>query len=91
MLFNHKYPYTDFHELNLDWLLNTVKEVKQTVDEIYKNVDKAVAKWIQDHINDIMVHATYIPETETIKFASEIIVGGDMHVYDSADTSMHIE
>ena len=26
-LFNNKYPYTDFHELNLDWLLETYQEI----------------------------------------------------------------
>ena len=25
-LFNHEYPYTDFHELNLDWVIKKVKE-----------------------------------------------------------------
>lgn len=29
--FNHKYPYTDFHELNLDWFLG---ELKKLVDEL---------------------------------------------------------
>lgn len=28
------FPYTNFHELNLDWLLKTVKDVKQKVDGI---------------------------------------------------------
>ena len=30
--FNNKYPYTDFHELNADWLLETVKDAADTVD-----------------------------------------------------------
>lgn len=28
MFFNNSYPYTDFHELNLSWLLNRVKELE---------------------------------------------------------------
>lgn len=31
--FFNKYPYTDFHELNLDWVLETVKDDKERVDE----------------------------------------------------------
>lgn len=34
MAFFDKYPYTDFHELNLDWVLKTVKEVMQAVDSL---------------------------------------------------------
>lgn len=29
----HKYPYTDFHELNLDWILHEVKKLSLTVSE----------------------------------------------------------
>lgn len=31
--FYNKYPYTDFHELNLDWVLETVKQDKETVEQ----------------------------------------------------------
>lgn len=33
-LFNNKYPYTDFHELNLDWLLETYQEIVDHVNEL---------------------------------------------------------
>lgn len=31
--FIHKYPYTDLHELNLDWLINAVKDLAKEVSE----------------------------------------------------------
>ena len=34
MAFFNKYPYTDFHELNLDWTLNTIKALIKEVDEL---------------------------------------------------------
>ena len=40
-LFNNKYPYTDFHELNLDWLLETYQEI---VDHIRELTD-----WMNQH------------------------------------------
>lgn len=40
-LFNSKYPYTDFHELNLDWLLETYQEI---VDHI-----KILNDWMAQH------------------------------------------
>ena len=33
-IFMNKYPYTDFHELNASWLLETVKEVIIEVDSL---------------------------------------------------------
>lgn len=40
-LFNNKYPYTDFHELNLDWLLSTYQEI---VDHI-----NTLTAWMETH------------------------------------------
>lgn len=33
MGFIDKYPYTDFHELNLDWILKTIKDCEQKVND----------------------------------------------------------
>ena len=33
MSFFHKYPYTDLHELNLDWIIEMIKELDKTMDE----------------------------------------------------------
>ena len=42
--FNNKYPYTDFHELNLDWLLESYQEI---VDNIQALID-----WKQTHMTE---------------------------------------
>ena len=39
--FVNKYPYTDFHELNLDWCIRTIK----TLFESVKDIDG----WIETH------------------------------------------
>ena len=34
MGFSHEYPYTDFHEMNLDWILSKIKEFQERLDNI---------------------------------------------------------
>ena len=33
-IFDNKYPYSDFHELNLDWILETVSNLEKRVDTL---------------------------------------------------------
>ena len=33
-IFNNNYPYSDFHELNLDWILETVSNLEKRVDNL---------------------------------------------------------
>lgn len=37
-----KYPYTNFHELNLDWILEIVKNVDEKTNGIYDYIEKTV-------------------------------------------------
>lgn len=43
--FFNKYPYTDFHELNLDWVLKTVKDLLAAVQEIDGWMDQHQAEY----------------------------------------------
>lgn len=38
-LFSNKYPYTDFHELNLDWLLETYQQIIDHINELMDWMD----------------------------------------------------
>lgn len=38
MAFDHKYPYTDFHELNLDWVLDKITGLDNRLNTIEENI-----------------------------------------------------
>lgn len=42
-MFN-KYPYTDLHELNLDWILQEMKALDQKIDDIVDTITAEVTK-----------------------------------------------
>lgn len=39
-MFYDKYPYTDFHELNLDWIISTTSDMKKSVDYLLEEFAK---------------------------------------------------
>lgn len=51
------YPYTDFHELNLDWILKKMQELQAQMDElIQKAIDEAkeyAKEYIDEQLGDI--------------------------------------
>lgn len=48
--FMNKYPYTDFHELNADYLLNRLKEVESKLDTIKEDIEGEVLAWVQTQL-----------------------------------------
>ena len=56
-MFN-EYPYTDMHELNLDWCIAKLKELNQRVDditdEIAQDVYEEAVIYIDEHLADVI-------------------------------------
>lgn len=50
-MFGNKYPYTNFHELNLDWILSTIKDLETLMaDFTYRNKIEYGGEWsIEDY------------------------------------------
>ena len=66
MGFINKYPYTDFHELNLDWLLTTYQQI---VDDI-----KDIQDWVEQHEIDYeeAIRRLTIVENEIATFEARV-------------------
>lgn len=79
--FLHKFPYSNFHELNLDWLINTVKSFSGTIDQMQDQIDEAEA-YMKDNI-----------ESTTIEVINQAIQDGAYNVgirYTAADERLDI-
>lgn len=57
-MISQKYPYTDLHELNLDWLLTKMKELERHVDEtyneLYNRLKLDLTAYIDDEIANVL-------------------------------------
>ena len=63
--FDNKYPYTDFHELNLDWILKQVRANKVSIEECLKLIEEWTDK--ADKITELyqaIITGNFPPEFE---------------------------
>lgn len=50
MGFTNDFPYTDFHEINLDWILNKIKEFQERIDSFEDTVLKKANAYTDSEI-----------------------------------------
>lgn len=48
--FMNKYPYTDFHELNADYLMERLKKVEELLATIKEDIESDVLAWVQEQL-----------------------------------------
>lgn len=48
--FINQYPYTDFHELNADYLLQRLKAVEAKLNTIKEDIESEVLAWVQEQL-----------------------------------------
>ena len=86
------FPYTNVHELNLDWIIKTVKELGLKVDDLDDIVNNKIDEYVKEYINDnlsrFLLGAMYIPESTCIKLQPAEVIGDSDHVYQSNNESI---
>lgn len=60
-MFLPKYPYTDMHELNLDWLLSVVLRMQNLIDS-------GLAEYFESQLGNLFLTSSYNSDTETLNF-----------------------
>ena len=61
------FPYTNFHDLNLDWIINKVKALDYKVNE---ELETEIMNYVNDHLSQFLIAAMYDAGTETITIQS---------------------
>ncbi len=64
MGFFNKYPYTDFHELNADWLLQKMQELDKRLDEALQTLSTQIYNQVMEDIK---------PELKSLKDEMTVI------------------
>lgn len=81
------YPYTNFHELNLDWILKQIEEFRTWFDNL--DVEDEIKKEVDKYFNSVMMQAIYDSETKIITLQKEL-KGDGVHTYDAGTLTMRI-
>lgn len=70
-IFDGNMPYTNLHELNLDWVLKKVKDSNEEIEKLKKMysdmLSDTILQFLNEHIEEITLQATYIETTKTLR------------------------
>lgn len=81
------FPNTNFHELNLDWILAQIKEFRSWFDNL--NVEDEINAKVDKYFNSVMIQAIYNKDSKTITLQKQLS-GDGVHTYDAGTLTMKI-
>lgn len=59
----YRFPYTNFHDINLDWILKQISELKNYVTD---QIDGVIEKQVELILADAIIQGYYDANTETL-------------------------
>ena len=68
MGFTNDFPYSDFHEMNLDWVINKIKEFQERIDSF----EDTVLKKANDYTDSEIIKLSQKISAEFVDFTREI-------------------
>lgn len=74
----HKVPYVNFHDINLDWIVEKVVELDKAFNT---TIAEKITEYINEHLSQFIVMAMYDEENTAIQFYPVEITDGSDHVY----------
>lgn len=88
MAFYDKFPYTNFQELNLDWIVKKMHEL----DEKYgTGFPTYVAKFINANLNRFLIGSLYSEQEELISLSTPIQAFDAEHYYNVAQQMIIVD
>lgn len=67
-----RYPYTNFHDINLDWIIEKVQDLDNKVNN---QIEDIINNYVNTHMSKFMMKAMYDEANTAIKFIGT--VGGN--------------
>ena len=86
--FNNTYPYTDFHELNLDWVIKEVKDMNTNLDTMEERIMEATEKYTNELVDEKL--ADYQQQIDDLRTELTGIVDDLSDQFDGLQTSVNI-
>ena len=89
----HKFPFSNFHELNLDWILNKLKEFDETLKQFRSELDEfrqtleTATQQIETNKNDIAELNQKYTSLEARVKALEDITGGVVYSVNNLEST----
>ena len=81
MPFWNRFPYTNFHELNLDWIIGKLKQLDGDMSEYFQ-------QWLDDHLGNFIAEAAYDQAEKLITLSdtdTPSTIGGEVEAFNIGD------
>ena len=80
-MFGERFPYTNFHDLNLDWILKTLQETKNYVDTEIQSMEDYIQDdlpgLVQELIDETIIDITMSYNATDTSITFEFTEGGN--------------